>query len=172
MAEEQLDTATGSNTQQQASMTLQHVFLKDCSFEAPGALGLDQSEGQPDMNMNLSQRVNPMGDDRYEVVLTITVTARQGEKTAFIAEVHYGGVFLLQGFNEQQLPYVMNVHCPNVLYPYSRSQIASLISAGGFFTPPLQPINFEAIFAQRVADAQKKGEAVPDGSDGEQTPIQ
>jgi len=172
MAEEQLNTATGSDQQQQASMALQHVFLKDCSFEAPGALGLDQSEGQPDMNMNLSQRVNQHGDDRYEVVLTITVTARQGEKTAFIAEVHYGGVFLLQGFNEQQLPYVINVHCPNVLYPYARSQVANLIAAGGFFTPPLQPINFEAIFAQRMAEAQQQGEAASDGEAGAQTPIQ
>ena len=137
-------------------MTIQHVFLKDCSFEAPGALGLDQSDGQPDMNMNISQRVNDHGDNRYEVVLSITVTAKQGESTAFIAEVQYGGVFQIQGFTEQQLPYVINVHCPNVLYPYARGQISSLIAAGGFFTPPLQPINFEAIFAQRVAENQKQ----------------
>ncbi|HKL53685.1 MAG TPA: protein-export chaperone SecB [Wenzhouxiangellaceae bacterium] len=167
MAEEQLDAAANGQDTQQPTMSLQHVFLKDCSFEAPGALGLDQSEGQPDMNMNLSQRVNQHGEGRYEVVLTVTVTAKQGETTAFIAEVHYGGVFLLQGFSEQQMPYVINVHCPNVLYPYARSQIAALVAAGGFFSPPLQPINFEAIFAQRVAEQQKGGEAAPDGAAGE-----
>jgi preprotein translocase subunit SecB len=91
--------------------------------------------------------------------LTITVTAKQGESTAFIAEVQYGGVFQIQGFTEQQLPYVINVHCPNVLYPYARAQIASLIAAGGFFTPPLQPINFEAIFAQRIAENQQQAGA-------------
>ncbi|MDT8449467.1 MAG: protein-export chaperone SecB [Wenzhouxiangellaceae bacterium] len=156
MAEEQLDAATaGQDAQQQAQMALQHVFLKDCSFEAPGALGLDQTDGQPDMNMNLSQRVNQHGEGRYEVVLSITVTAKQGEKTAFIAEVHYGGVFQLEGFSEQQLPYLMNVICPNVLYPYARAQVSMLISAGGFFAPPLQPINFEAIYAQRVAQEQQ-----------------
>ncbi|MBS3746192.1 MAG: protein-export chaperone SecB [Wenzhouxiangellaceae bacterium] len=166
MAEEQLDAAaTNGQDSQQASMALQHVFLKDCSFEAPGALGLDQAQGQPDMNMNLSQRVNQHGDDRYEVVLTVTVTAKQGEATAFIAEVHYGGVFQLQGFSEQQLPYVINVHCPNVLYPYARAQISTLISAGGFFSPPLQPINFEAIFAQRVSEQQQQGaDSAPDGA--------
>ena len=154
-------------------MAVQHVFLKDCSFEAPGALGLDQSDGQPDMNMNLSQRVNQHGENRYEVVLTVTVTAKQGESTAFIAEVHYGGVFQLQGFSEQQLPYVINVHCPNVLYPYARNQIATLISAGGFFSPPLQPINFEAIFAQRVAEQQQQGTAAaPDNAGGESSPQQ
>jgi len=153
-------------------MAVQHVFLKDCSFEAPGALGLEQSDGQPDMNMNISQRVNQLGENRYEVVLTVTVTAKQGESTAFIAEVHYGGVFQLQGFSEQQLPYVINVHCPNVLYPYARNQISTLISAGGFFSPPLQPINFESIFAQRVAEQQNQqgADAAPDGTAGESSP--
>ena len=174
MAEEQLDAAaTNGQDSQQATMAVQHVYLKDCSFEAPGALGLDQSQGQPDMNMNLSQRVNQLGENRYEVVLTVTVTAKQGESTAFIAEVHYGGVFQLQGFSQQQLPYVINVHCPNVLYPYARNQIATLIAAGGFFSPPLQPINFEAIFAQRVAEQQQQGAgAVPDGGAGEPSPQQ
>jgi preprotein translocase subunit SecB len=171
MAEEQLDAANAGQEGQQPTMTIQHVFLKDCSFEAPGALGLDQSEGQPDMNMNLSQRVNQHPDDRYEVILTVTVTAKQGEATAFIAEVHFGGVFQLKGFNEQQLPYVLNVHCPNTLYPYARTQISALIAAGGFFTPPLQPINFEAIFAQRVAEGQQQAGAAPDGAAGE-TPTQ
>ncbi|MDT8437787.1 MAG: protein-export chaperone SecB [Wenzhouxiangellaceae bacterium] len=165
MADEQIPEATAANgqTEPQASMVLQHVFLKDCSFEAPGALGLDQNSGQPDMNMNLSQRVNQHGDDRYEVVLTVTLTAKQGEKTAFIAEVHYAGLFQLQGLNEQQLPYVINVHCPNVLFPYARTQIASLVAAGGFFSPPLQPINFEAIYAQRLQQNQPTaGEGGPE----------
>lgn len=165
MAEEQTDAATNGQDAQGATMAIQHVFLKDCSFEAPGALGLDQSDGQPDMNMNLSQRVNQLTEDRYEVVLTITVTAKQGEATAFIVEVHYSGVFQIQGFTEQQLPYVMNVHCPNTLYPYARAQVASLIAAGGFFTPPLQPINFEAIFAQRLAEGQQQAGDQPQAGD-------
>jgi preprotein translocase subunit SecB len=174
MAEEELDAAGNGQTSNQASnqatMSIQHVFLKDCSFEAPGALGMDQSQGQPDMNMNLSQRVNQHPDDRYEVVLTVTVTAKQGEATAFIAEVHYGGLFQLKGFNEQQLPYVLNVHCPNTLYPYARSEISKLIAAGGFFTPPMQPINFEAIFAQRMADGQQQAGADGNGASGESQP--
>lgn len=156
MADEQLDAAAGGEQQnQQAQMAVQHVFLKDCSFEAPGALGMDETKGQPDMNLNLSQRVNGLDDGRYEVILTVTVTAKQGEKTAFIAEAHYSGIFQFSGFSEQQMPYVINVLCPNVLFPYARTQIAGLIAAGGFVAPPLQPINFESIYAQRVADGQK-----------------
>lgn len=166
MAEEQQNPAAAAGDepqQQQAQMTVQHVFLKDCSFEAPGALGMDKDDGQPDMNLNLSQRVNDLGENRMEVVLTVTVTAKQGEQTAFLAEVHYSGIFQFAGFSEQQMPYVVNVLCPNVLFPYARTQVATLITAGGFFAPPLQPINFEAIFAQRVAEQQKQQAADGDG---------
>lgn len=162
MAEQENEVAAGAADQQQASMAVQHVFLKDASFEAPGALGMDGAEGQPDMNLNLAQRVNNLDDNRYEVVLTLTVTAKQGDRTAFIAEVHYGGVFQLVGFSEQQLPYVINVLCPNVLFPYARTQVGQMIAAGGFVAPPLQPINFEQIYAQRVQQAQQ-GQA-PNGA--------
>jgi preprotein translocase subunit SecB len=162
MAEQPSEAAAGGENQQQASMAVQHVYLKDCSFEAPGALGLEGAEGQPDMNLNLSQRVNTLEDNRYEVILTVTVTAKQGDKTAFIAEVHYAGIFQIAGFSEQQLPYVINVLCPNLLFPYARTQIGQMIAAGGFVAPPLQPINFEQIYAQRVQQAQQ-GQA-PNGA--------
>ncbi|MGB0514554.1 MAG: protein-export chaperone SecB [Wenzhouxiangellaceae bacterium] len=168
MADEQLDAAAanGQGAQpQQAQMGLQHLFLKDCSFEAPGALGLDGAEGQPDINLNLSQRVNQLGEDRYEIVLSITVTAKQGDKTVFIAEVHQSGAFLLQGFDEQQLSYVANVACPNVLYPYARAHISNLVAAGGFVMPPLQPINFDGIYAQRLQQNQQN-QADGAGADG------
>ncbi len=154
--------AAGTDQAPGPQMAVQHIFLKDCSFEAPGALGMDKADGQPDMNLNLSQRVNPMDDQRVEVVLTVTVTAKQGERTAFIAEVHYSGVFQFAGFNEQQMPYVVNVMCPNVLFPYARSQISQLIASGGFLAPPLQPINFETIYAQRVAES-REGQQTNDG---------
>lgn len=156
----------GQSEQRQAQLAVQHVFLKDCSFEAPGALGMDAAEGQPDMNLNLSQRVNELAEGRVEVVLMVTVTAKQGDKTAFLAEVHYSGVFQLSGFSEEQVPWVINVMCPNVLFPYARTQVAGLISAGGFFAPPLQPINFEAIYTQRLAEQRRQQEA----ADGAESP--
>lgn len=160
MAEEIQGAATGETNQtREAQMVVQHVFLKDASFEATSPQDLEQSEGQPDMNLNLSQRTNQLGDNRWEVILTVTVTAKQGEKTAFLCEIQYGGIFQFAGFSEEQMPYVINVLCPNVLFPYNRSQISSLVAAGGFFMPPMQPINFESIFRQRMADAQAKAEA-------------
>ncbi|MEE4305006.1 MAG: protein-export chaperone SecB, partial [Wenzhouxiangella sp.] len=96
-----------------------------------------------------------------------TVTSKQGDKTAFLCEVQYGGFFQLTGFSEQQIPYVLNVLCPNVLFPYCRSQIGSMVSAGGFFMPPLQPVNFEAVFRQRLEEASQRQQAEGAESGGE-----
>lgn len=168
MAEENQQGAAGANQegQQEARMVVQHVYLKDASFEAPNVMELDQSGSEPEINLNLSQRTDPVGDDRYHVVLTVTVTAKQGGKTAFLCEVHYAGFFQLSGFSEQQVSYVVNVLCPNTLFPYCRSQIGNLVSAGGFFLPPLQPVNFEAVFRQRMEEARQQQEGQGEGASG------
>ncbi len=169
MADETPNAGAGAQAgnqeeQQAAQMAVQHVFLKDASFEAPSPTELSQNEGQPDINLNLSQRTNQIDEGRWEIILTVTVTAKQGEKTAFICEVQYGGLFQFAGFSEEQMPYVVNVLCPNVLFPYNRAQISSMVTAGGFYLPPMQPINFEGIFRQRMAEAQAQAsgeEGVP-----------
>lgn len=148
--------ASSTDQQQGAQMVVQHVYLKDSSFEAPGALKIGEADGEPEMNMNLSQKTEQLGEGVFEVALTVTVTAKRGETTAFLCETQYAGVFRFQGFSEEQLGYAINVLCPNVLFPYARSQISSLVAAGGFNAPPLQPINFEAIFRQRVEEAQQQ----------------
>lgn len=151
--------ATGNQQSQEAQMAVEHVFLKDSSFEALSPQEIDSSEGQPDINLNLAQRFNQINESRWEVILTVTITAKHKEQTAFVCEVQYSGIFTVAGFTEQQMPYVINVICPNILFPYCRSQVASLVSAGGFYMPPMQAINFEAIFRQRMAEAQAKAEA-------------
>jgi len=156
MAEENQNPEVTANQTQagEAQMIVQHVYLKDASFEATSPFAAQQNEGQPDVNLNLSQRTNQMEDERWEIVLTVTVTAKQGDKTIFLCEVQYGGLFQFSGFSAEQMAYVVNVLCPNVLFPYNRAQISNMVTAGGFFLPPLQPINFEAIFRQRMAEAQ------------------
>ncbi len=169
MAEENPNAgAAKANEQREAQMAVQHIYLKDASFEAPSPQELDQSAGQPDINLNLSQRTNKIDEGRIEVILTVTVTAKQGEKTAFLCEVQYGGIFQFQGFTEEQMPYVVNVLCPNILFPYNRTQIGNMVAAGGFFLPPIQPINFEGIFRQRMADAQSRASQEQGASDSVQ----
>jgi preprotein translocase subunit SecB len=162
MAEDNQQAGAAGNGQE-AQMTVQHVYLKDASFEVPNVLELEQGGAEPEVNLSLSQRSENLGDGRSHIVLSVTVTSKQGDKTAFLCEVQYGGFFQISGFSEQQIPYVLNVLCPNVLFPYCRSQIGTLVSAGGFFMPPLQPVNFEGVFRQRLEEAQQQQQG-----DGEQ----
>ena len=140
------------------SFTVEKIYIKDVSFEAPGTPQVFNEAGQPQLQMNLNQRVQRLSDGAFEVVLGVTLTCTIEEKTAYLAEVQQAGVFGLAGFDEMTLDAMLGTHCPNVLYPYVRQTISDLIQAGGF--PPflLQPINFDALYAdglrQRAEQAQ------------------
>jgi len=133
-----------------AQFQIQKLYTKDVSFELPNAPRVFQEEGPADVKMSLSQRVEGLGQDLHEVVLTVTVTATIGDKTAYLAEVAQAGIFLVSGFNEQATHAVMNTLCPGTLFPYARQTISSLIADGGFPPLTLQPVNFEQLYAQRM----------------------
>jgi preprotein translocase subunit SecB len=128
--------------------TIEKIYAKDVSFEVPGAPGVFNEASQPQLQMNLQQGVQRLNENAFEVSLGITLTCTVGEKTMYVAEVKQAGVFGLIGFDAATLDGMLGVHCPNVLYPYARQLISELIQAGGF--PPffLQPINFEALYAE------------------------
>ncbi len=141
-----------------AQLSLQKVYIKDASFEVPGAPQIFQEQGQPQVQLNLSQQVGTLAENIYEVVLTVTVTCKISEKTAYLAEVQQAGVFGMSGFESQNRDVVLATYCPNVLFPYARQVVSDLIQNGGF--PPflLQPINFEALYAEQMrrrADGQQ-----------------
>ncbi len=144
--------SNGADTSVQTTgpqFSVEKIYVKDVSFEAPKTPQAFNEQGQPQLQMNLNQRVQRIGDNVYEVVLGITLTCSIGEdKTIYVVEVQQAGVFGLGGFDQQTLDAMLGTHCPNVLYPYARQTIGDLIQAGGF--PPflLQPINFEALYAE------------------------
>ena len=148
------------------SFTVEKLYIKDVSFEAPGTPQVFNESGQPQLQMNLNQSVQRLSDTAFEVVLGVTLTCTLGEKTAYLAEVQQAGVFGLVGFDETTLEIMLGTHCPNALYPYARQVISDLIQAGGF--PPffLQPINFEALYAeglrQRAAQQATAGTSLAD----------
>lgn len=135
-----------------AQFQIQKLYMKDVSFELPNAPEIFQETGQADVKMSLAQRVDDLGENLHEVVLTVTVTATQGEKTAYLAEVAQAGIFLISGFNEQATHAVMNTMCPGTLFPYARRAISELVAEGGFPPLTLQPVNFEQLYAQRMQD--------------------
>ena len=133
-----------------AQLTVQKIYVKDTSFEVPGAPMIFQEQGQPQVQLNLAQKVNNFSDGNYEIVLTVTVTCKIGEKTAYLAEVQQAGVFGLAGFEQANLEAVLATYCPHTLYPYARQAIAGLILQGGFPPFVLQPINFEQLYSDQI----------------------
>jgi preprotein translocase subunit SecB len=142
------DSSNAAEQAGQAQFNIQKIYVKDVSFEAPNTPAVFNETGTPNLNMNLNQKVARLADDVYEVVLGITLTCTIEEKNVYLAEVEQAGVFGLAGFDERNLDLMLGTYCPNVLFPYARQTISDLITAGGF--PPfyLQPINFEALYAE------------------------
>jgi len=133
---------------------LQKVYTKDVSFELPNAPEVFQETGQAEVKLNLSQRVNNVADDVFEVVLAVTVTATTNEKTAYLAEVHQAGLFGISGLQDQQLQVALNTLCPHTLFPYASRSITDMVAQGGFPPLVLQPVNFEQVYQQRMNQAQ------------------
>ena len=158
------EAATGAN------FAVEKIYAKDVSFEVPGGPAVFNEQAQPQLQMNLSQAVQQIDEGIFEVVLGITLTCTTDDKPMYLAEVKQAGVFALSGFEPAQLDAMLGIHCPNVLYPYSRALISSLIQSGGF--PPffLQPINFEALYSEGLRQrAAAQGEGATDGLDGVET---
>lgn len=137
-------------------LTVQKVYIKDASFEAPGAPHIFQEQGQSRVELNLGQKAQQLAPGVFEVVLTVTVTCKIGEKTAYLAEVQQAGIFGLSGFDPNQLDMVIGTYCPHVVFPYARHTISSLIEQGGFPGFLMQPINFEQIYADNVKRRQQQ----------------
>ena len=164
MSDETLNGGTAPAETTGPSFSIEKIYVKDISFEVPGAPAVFNEPNQPQLQMNLNQRVQRLADNAYEVVLGITLTCTVAEKTAYLAEVQQAGVFGLAGFDDATLDGMLGTHCPNVLYPYARQTISDLIQAGGFPPFVLQPINFEALYAQglRQRAAQQAGAGLAD----------
>jgi preprotein translocase subunit SecB len=145
--------ATGNGTDTtQPNLALQGVYLKDCSYEAP--LG-PRSEGNwaPQINLDLATASSPIQGDIREVVLTVTVSAKQNDKTLFLVEVKQAGAFLMQNLNEDDAKRAIASICPGVLFPYARSMVSQLVSQGGFPQLLLPPVNFDALYLNAQAQS-------------------
>lgn len=148
------NNATDGQPRQQ-QVTIHNIYLKDASFESPNAPEIFRQNAQPKVQVNVAVNTNALSEDTYDVVLTVTVTAKfDGDKTAFLAETLQGGIFGLKGFNDNELGAMLGIYCPNMLFPYAREAIAGMVSKGGFPQLVLQPVNFEAIYAQHLQSQQ------------------
>ena len=129
---------------------LKKIYMKDMSFETPNSPDVFQQEWRPELELQLDTKGKPIGTDLYEVVLSVTVTAKVGTQVAFLAEVQQAGIFALSGFEEAQRRAVLGSYCPNVLFPYAREAVSDLVARGGFPQVLLAPVNFDALYAQHL----------------------
>ena len=129
---------------------LQRIYVKDLSFEVPGAPDAFTGEWKPDIKLDLNTKNSKISDDTFEVVLNITVTATNLDKVAFIAEVQQAGIFLIKGMPPEQMQHLMGAYCPNVLFPYAREAISDLVNRGSFPQLLLAPVNFDALYAEAL----------------------
>jgi len=141
----------GQNQEAKREFAIQRVYTKDISFETPNSPQIFTEEWKPDLNVNMNTAVQELGEDHYEVVLTVTVTANlEGDKTGFLVEVQQAGIFLLKGLSKEEMAPMMGVHCPNILFPYARELVSDLVTRGSFPQLLLAPVNFEAAYAQHL----------------------
>ncbi len=149
-----------ANTNQpEQQFGLQGLYLKDLSFESPMGAKAFTEQLQPKVNQDVSSKTKKLGDDRYEVVLTVTVQVTSGETTVYLVEVQQAGVFLIKGLENQLMTQLLNTQCLATLFPYAREAIDNVVVKGGFPPLTLPPINFDALFAQALADSKQNGGA-------------
>jgi preprotein translocase subunit SecB len=153
MNQEQAAAAGQSRTDKQ--VILQKIYVRDASLEVPNAPDIFTQEWSPKLDVQLNTAVQSLSPEVHHVVLTVTLTARLGERTAYHAEVQQGGVFKLAGFgDEDERRAVLGAYCPSVLFPFARETAADLIQRGGFPAFLLQPVNFDALYHQHLAQTR------------------
>ena len=138
----------------ESRLAIKKIYVKDFSFESPQSPDIFSiTDWSPKTNLNLRSTHTPLDDDRHEVVLTITVEAKEDEKTYFLIELQQAGLFEIVGYKGDELKALAGSFCPNILFPYAREAIAGMIQKGGFPEFVLQPINFDALYMQAQQQA-------------------
>ena len=130
------------------------------SFESPASPVIFTKAWKPKIQVDLNTRSKAVADNTFEVVLTVTITAKlEDDETAFLVEIHQAGLFVAEGIEGEQLRQLLGIACPNMLFPYLREAVDALVVKGGFPALALQPVNFEALYRQaEEAQAARQAE--------------
>jgi preprotein translocase subunit SecB len=161
MADEQ---ANQQNAPQQ-QFSMQRIYTKDLSFESPGSPEVFRKQWQPKVNVDLNTKSDKIDDNgNYEVVLTVTITAKIEDEAAFLVEVQQAGIFFISGIEGDDLRRVLGTACPNILFPYARESIDAVVVKGGFPAVMLAPVNFDALYQQALAQSASQADG---GASGE-----
>jgi preprotein translocase subunit SecB len=133
----------------QPTFQIEKVYVKDLSLEIPSAPQVFLQADAPQLEVQIGNDATRVSESLYEVTVTVTVTARAGEKTLFLVEATQAGIFTVRGVAEDELDPLLGIGCPTIVYPYARETISDLVTRGGFPPVLLAPVSFEAIYARR-----------------------
>lgn len=148
-----------NSQQSEAAFNIQRIYIKDVSFETPNVPQIFSKEWKPAVNVELNSGSQSIVDNVYEVSLRITVTTKSNDDVAYICEVVQAGIFSVAGLEGTQLQHCLGAFCPNILFPYARETIASIVNKGSFPPVNLEPVNFDALFMNYLQQqAQANGE--------------
>lgn len=137
------------DTPPQRQVLLQKMYVKDASLEVPLAPQIFTRNWQPAMDVQVNTQINAIAQDTYNIVLSVTVTAKLENDVGFLVEVHHAGIFNVSGFSDQsELGAILGGYCPGLLFPFARQAVADLVQQGGFPQLLLQPINFDALYLE------------------------
>jgi len=157
MTEQQNNGAATDDNAAQFSM--QRIYVRDLSFEAPKSPQIFRQQWEPAVSLDLNTRQKALEGDFHEVVLTLSVTVKNGDEVAFIAEVQQAGIFLIKNLDPASMSHTLGAFCPNILFPYARETLDSLVTRGSFPALMLSPVNFDALYAQEMERMQAAGGA-------------
>jgi preprotein translocase subunit SecB len=138
-----------SEEQQQAAFSIEKIYIKDLSVEAPNSPQSFLQPESPEVEVQLQTAGNAVAEGIYEVILTVTVTARASGRTLFLVEAAQAGLFQIRGVPEADLEPILAIACPNILFPYARETVSDTVNRAGFPPVILTPVNFDALYQQR-----------------------
>jgi preprotein translocase subunit SecB len=144
------------SNQAERQFALQKIYIKDVSFETPHSPEVFTLQWEPKMEFNLASNAQQLQEGLFEVSLTVTLTAKINDKTAYLVEVCQAGIFSAAGFSDQEFGHLLGSYCPNVLFPFAREAVSDLVIKGGFPPMLLAPVNFDALYMQHLQQTQQQ----------------
>ncbi len=141
---------------QQPVFNIEKLYVKDLSVEVPNAPGIYLERETPQIEVNMSTESRALGEDLYHSGITVTVTAKTGDKTMFLVECTQAGIFRIEHVPQDQLPMVLGIGCPNIVFPYLRETVSDVVIRAGFPPLLLNPVNFESLFLQQQQAQQQQ----------------
>lgn len=139
----------------QAGFGIEKLYVKDASIEVPNAPQIFTNRTAPQVSVELANSASKLDDGVFEVTIKVTVTAKIEESTAFLVEVAQAGIFGIRGIPDDNLEMILAITCPNILFPYAREAVSDMVTRAGFMPILLNPINFEALYAQQKMEENK-----------------